>query len=84
MGHELGGKTHAKEPSATLKDHYSSWKGYTGGPKGAALRWAAGELHGTGRQEISRLQKFHDFSVWQVKEQVKEQDDQVYRMSNTS
>ena len=71
MGHELGGKTHAKEPSATLKDHYSSWKGYTGGPNGAALRWAAGELHGTGRQEISRLQKFHDFSVGKSKSKSK-------------
>ena len=67
MGHELGGKAKAKEPSATLKDHYSSWKGYTGGPNGAALRWAAGELHGTGRQEISRLQKFHNFSVGKPK-----------------
>ena len=71
MGHELGGKSQAKEPSATLKDHYSSWKGYTGGPQGAALRWAAGELHGTGRQEISRLQKFHEFSLGKSKSKSK-------------
>ena len=71
MGHELGGKTHAKEPSATLKNHYSSWKGTTAGPQGAALRWAAGELHGTGRQEISRLQKYHDFEFGKSKSKSK-------------
>ena len=61
MKHELGSADKAKSPAKVVRDHYGSWKGSSAGPTAAALRWAAGELHGEGRREIKRLDRFSQF-----------------------
>ena len=62
MKTELGA-TAGKESSSQVKAHYDSWKGASTTGKGSVLRWAAGAMHGTGRQELQRLRKYNDFLV---------------------
>ena len=62
MKTELGAAA-GKEASGQVKAHYNSWKGASTTGKGSVLRWAAGAMHGTGRQELQRLRKYNDFLV---------------------
>ena len=62
MKTELGAAA-GKEASGQVKAHYDSWKGASTTGKGSVLRWAAGAMHGTGRQELQRLRKYNDFLV---------------------
>ena len=62
MKTELGTAA-GKEASGQVKAHYNSWKGASTTGKGSVLRWAAGAMHGTGRQELQRLRKYNDFLV---------------------
>ena len=62
MKTELGTAA-GKESSSQVKAHYGSWKNASTTGKGAVLRWAAGAMHGTGRQELQRLRKYNDFLV---------------------
>ena len=64
MALELGDKE-GKEASSSVRDRYGSWKGSSISPGGSMLRWAAGELHGEGGEELRRLDKFNEFLVKQ-------------------
>ena len=62
MVQELG-KTKGASATSQAKQHYGGWKGSSISPKGAVLRWAAGEMTEEGRKALRRLEKFDDFLV---------------------
>ena len=62
MENELG-SSKGKSAKTQTQKHYQSWKGSTARPLGAALRWAGGELEGSGRLEEARLKKILAYLV---------------------
>ena len=57
------GKTKGKNASTAVSTTYNGWKGWADTSDGRLLRWAAGEIDGTGDRELRRLQAFNQFLV---------------------
>ena len=57
------GKTKGKNASTAVSTAYNGWKGWADTPSGRLLRWAAGEIDGTGDRELRRIQAFNEFLV---------------------
>ena len=57
------GKTKGKNASTAVSTTYNEWKGWADTPAGRLLRWAAGEIDGTGDRELRRIQAFNEFLV---------------------
>ena len=57
------GKTKGKNASGAVSSTYNGWKGWADTPAGRLLRWAAGEIDGTGDRELRRIQAFNEFMV---------------------
>ena len=57
------GKTKGKNASGAVSSTYNGWKGWADTPAGRLLRWASGEIDGTGDRELRRIQAFNEFMV---------------------
>ena len=57
------GKTKGKNASGAVSTAYNGWKGWADTPSGRLLRWASGEIDGTGDRELRRIKAFNEFLV---------------------